>query len=65
MSIKQIRVTIKPDGTTTVDAENFQGVGCKAATEALALAVTGSNSPNRKDDPKAEYYVSDSQEHTL
>lgn len=61
MSIKQVRITIQPDGSSKVDAENFQGQGCAAATEAIALAITGSNRDRSDDDTKPEFYLGDSQ----
>lgn len=62
---KQIRVTIKPDGVTTVDAEGFQGVGCKDATEVLVMAISGGEAKDRKDDPKPEFYAETGQQQTL
>jgi hypothetical protein len=38
---KQVRVTIAPDGTCTVDAINFIGPACQAATGEIMAALGG------------------------
>lgn len=38
---RQIKVTISPLGNPTIEAENFNGVGCEAATKGLEDALTG------------------------
>jgi hypothetical protein len=54
---KQIEITIKPDGTATVEAMNFKGVGCKDATKQIELALAGPNgSVDSK--PKDDFYQS-------
>lgn len=53
---KQVVVTVLPDGTTKVDALNFQGQGCAAATEAIAIAVAGNSRDKSDDDTKPEFY---------
>lgn len=62
---KQIQITIKSDGSTKVDALNFQGKGCASATEGFELALAGRDPSNRKDDKKAEYFQSASTSGTL
>ncbi len=37
--MKQLIVTIEPDGSTTVEAEGFRGRGCLDATKAIEAAV--------------------------
>lgn len=54
---KQIEITIHPDGTSTVDAVGFQGVGCSAATEAFELALAGPGNDNKDDRKKPEFYA--------
>lgn len=41
MSNKQVIIEIKPDGVVRIDAQNFAGVGCAAATKGLELALAG------------------------
>jgi hypothetical protein len=36
---KEIKITIAPDGNTTVEAVNFKGIGCKAATKPFEDAL--------------------------
>jgi hypothetical protein len=40
MSQKKIKVTIDPMGNTVVEAENFAGQGCEAATQAIEKALS-------------------------
>ncbi len=53
---KKVVVEIYPDGSSKVDAQNFNGVGCAKATEAIELALAGSDPGNRDDKKKPEFY---------
>lgn len=57
MATKSITVEIYPDGSSKVEAHNFQGVGCAAATQAIELALAGDDPNNRSDKKKPDYYV--------
>ena len=63
--MRTIRVTVKPDGSSKVDAENFQGQGCAAATEAIAIAITGADRDRKDDDTKPEFWNENSQDNFL
>ena len=52
---KQVVITILADGTSTVDAQNFAGQGCAAATEMLELALAGPAGAS-SDEKKPEFY---------
>jgi hypothetical protein len=52
---KQIVVSIDPQGKVNIDALNFQGVGCKAATEAVLKYVSGAQTEEHE---KPEMYES-------
>lgn len=62
---KQIRVIVSRDGSTRVEAENFQGQGCKAATEAIALAITGPDRDTRDDETKPEFFQESTGQNTI
>lgn len=52
---KRLIVSIDPTGQRVqVDAQNFQGVGCKAATEAVLKYVSGAQTDAQE---KPEMYV--------
>lgn len=57
MTNKEIRITFNRDGSTKIDALGFQGQGCKAATEAIEIALGGRDDSNRRTDPKGEMYM--------
>lgn len=57
MAQKSITVEIYPDGSSKVEANNFQGVGCAEATKAIELALAGADPSNRDDKKKPDYYV--------
>lgn len=61
MSMKQIVITVEADGATKIDAQNFAGQGCKSATEAIAIAIGGSDRDRSGDDTKPEFYATESQ----
>lgn len=52
---KELTITIKTDGSTVVEANGFQGVGCKDASKVFEMAVAG---PGGDTDtkPKPEFY---------
>lgn len=57
--MKSVNVTIKPDGTVSVEAMGFKGVGCTAATKEVEMALAGpagvSDNDRRK---KPDFYQS-------
>lgn len=57
MAIRQIVITINRDGTSTVDAQNFAGVGCAAATKAIEVALGGDDASNVDDKKKPDFYA--------
>lgn len=54
---KSITIEIYPDGSSKVDAKNFNGVGCAKATEAIELALAGNDPSNRDDKKKPDFYA--------
>jgi hypothetical protein len=64
MAHKSITVEIYPDGSSKVEANNFAGVGCAAATQAIELALAGSDPGNRDDKKKPDYFVTTGQTQT-
>jgi hypothetical protein len=50
--MKQVVIDFLPDGTVQIDAQNFQGVECEAATKAFQEAL-GEVQVDRK---KPEYH---------
>jgi Protein of unknown function (DUF2997). len=64
MAQKTITVTIQPDGHSVVEANNFKGVGCAQATQAIELALAGSDSSNRDDRKKPDFYATNPQSNT-
>lgn len=61
---KQVVITIERDGTVAIDAQNFQGQGCKQATEAIEIALSGKGG-ERDDRKKPEYYAHNTGSSTL
>lgn len=59
MAQKSITVDIYPDGSSKVEAHNFQGVGCKDATKAIELALAGSDPVDKK--PKPDFFATTGQ----
>jgi hypothetical protein len=49
--MKTIKVIIAKDGTPTLDAVGFNGVGCVAATKPIEEAL-GSKDPQRMEKPE-------------
>ena len=37
--MRKLKVTIAPNGKTSIEAIGYNGVGCKAATNSLAKAI--------------------------
>lgn len=61
---KSITVEIYPDGSSKVEANNFAGVGCAAATKAIELALAGNDPSNRDDKKKPDFYATTGQTNT-
>ena len=57
---KYVEITIQPDGDTTIEAFNFNGVGCKDATKGLELVLAGGGDTNKDSKPKPDFYQSSS-----
>lgn len=57
---KQVVVTIHRDGTSSIDAQNFAGVGCTKATEAIELALAGSPVSDSDRKKKPDFYATHS-----
>ena len=55
--MKQVTITVLPDGTSTMDAEGFKGKGCTEATEMIAIALGGNDSSNRDERRKPDFYA--------
>lgn len=51
---KEIVISVTPAGSTTVDAQGFQGCGCEEATEQIELVLGGGVV---KKERKPEYYA--------
>lgn len=56
MATKEIVVTIKRDGEVVIEANNFQGIGCKAATKEIEMVLAGGGPVDSK--PKDDFYQS-------
>lgn len=54
--MKKVVITIKPDGTSQIDAQGFKGQGCSLATRELELVLAGSPS-NVDDRKKPDFYA--------
>lgn len=57
--MKDITITIKTDGATNIEANGFQGVGCKAASQNFEMALAGMDNSKVDTDPKPEMYQQD------
>lgn len=51
--MKTVTVTIKPDGTSSIDVDGVKGSSCTNVTDALINAMGGTV---LKDDKKPEFY---------
>lgn len=51
--MKEIEITIEPDGSTEIDLKGFQGKGCSEITDKLIKALEGEVTTRT---PKGEYY---------
>lgn len=51
MNNKNVVVTIAPDGEVLIEANNFKGVGCKAATKELEMVLAGGGPVDEKKKP--------------
>jgi len=54
--MRKIVVEIKPDGTSSIDAQGFQGQSCALATRELELVLAGPGG-EIKDNKKPDFYV--------
>lgn len=52
---REVHINIKADGHVTIDAKNFQGNGCAAATAPLELTLGGTDASNKSDKRKPEF----------
>jgi hypothetical protein len=62
---KRVVVTVDPDGTTSIDAQNFKGKGCQDATEQVALALGGVTRDKSDDRKKPDYFATNPGTNTL
>lgn len=62
---KSITVDIYPDGSSKVEAHNFNGVGCAKATQAIELALAGNDADNRDQRKKPDFFATHSGANTL
>lgn len=60
---KKIMVTISPLGIPKIEAQNFHGVGCEAATKPLEQGLAGGSGVDRV--MKPEWYETEGQEEKL
>lgn len=61
--MKMVLIEIMPDGSSTVDAQGFQGKSCALATREIELALAGS--PASVDDrKKPDFYATTGQHNT-
>lgn len=56
--MKTVEITILPDGTTTIKAKGFKGVGCASATKELEMVLAGNSPDNKSDKRDPEFYQS-------
>lgn len=64
--MKQVIITINRDGTSTIDAQNFAGVGCEKATKALEMALVGAQGGSDVDrKKKPDFYASNQSTNTV
>jgi len=54
---KQVVISILPDGTTSIDAQNFKGKGCQDATNQIALALGGAGRDTSDDKKKPDFFA--------
>lgn len=56
--MKEVKVHIKPDGTTTIETSGFKGKACQEMTDKMLkdLEVLGISMQVKEDKKKAEYY---------
>lgn len=56
MTMRQIVITVERDGTTKVDAQGFKGKGCQDATQAIEIAIGGTDTSNRSSTKKPDFF---------
>jgi hypothetical protein len=57
MTNKHVTVTFATDGSSVIEAHNFQGVGCKDATKQLEVVLAGGGNDNKDTKPKPDYFA--------
>lgn len=62
---KRITVDIAPDGTPKIEAHNFQGVGCAAATKGIEMVLAGGDNSAVDQKKKGDYWQTTGQGNTL
>ncbi len=65
MSGKNVTIDFFTDGSSVIEAHNFQGVGCKDATKQLEMVLAGGNADNKDTKPKPDYYATTGNVNTL
>lgn len=53
---KRITVEFAPDGSPKIEAHNFQGVGCAAATKNIEMVLAGGDSSAVDQKKKGDYW---------
>jgi hypothetical protein len=54
---RHVTVVFNTDGSSTIEAHNFQGVGCKDATKQLEMVLAGNDASNKDTKPKPDFYA--------
>lgn len=55
MTVKKVVIEVLPDGSTSIDAQGFQGSSCALATKELELVLAGSGG-EVSDKKKPDFY---------
>ncbi len=63
--MKDVTITFNTDGSSVIEANGFQGVGCKDATKRLELVLAGSDPDNKDQKPKPDFYATTGNHNTL
>ncbi len=51
---KDVTILFRTDGSSVIEANGFQGVGCKDATKQLEMVLAGNAPVDKK--PKPDFY---------
>lgn len=62
---REIHVTVKPDGTPTVEAVGFAGKGCADATMAIEIALSGSAVADSDRKKKPDFFATTNSTHSM